>query len=88
MTIKIRELPPVLQAVFNLSVIDRYPQIAIAKMNGIRLEAAETFLPSFRNGLGYFRNKKISRALFFLYVFGNQPITCWHQIGLTNSIFK
>jgi DNA-directed RNA polymerase specialized sigma24 family protein len=44
MTIKIRELPPVLQAVFNLSVIDRYPQIAIAKMNGIRLEAAEAYI--------------------------------------------
>ena len=40
----IRELPPVLGAVFNLYVIDRYPQIEIAKMVGIRLETAEAYI--------------------------------------------
>jgi len=40
----IRELPPVLRAVFNLYVIDRYPQIEIAKMVGIRLETAEAYI--------------------------------------------
>jgi RNA polymerase sigma factor (sigma-70 family) len=40
----IRELPPVLRAVFNLYVIDRYPQIEIAKMVGIRLETTEAYI--------------------------------------------
>jgi RNA polymerase sigma factor (sigma-70 family) len=40
----IRELPPVLRAVFNLYVIDRYPQNEIAKMVGIRLETAEAYI--------------------------------------------
>jgi DNA-directed RNA polymerase specialized sigma24 family protein len=40
----IRELPPVLRAVFNLYVIDRYPKIEIAKMVGIRLETAEAYI--------------------------------------------
>lgn len=40
----IRELPSVLRAVFNLYVIDRYPQIEIAKMVGIRLETTETYI--------------------------------------------
>ena len=40
----IRELPPVLRVVFNLYVIDRYPQIEIAKMVGIRLETAEAYI--------------------------------------------
>jgi DNA-directed RNA polymerase specialized sigma24 family protein len=40
----IRELPPVLRFVFNLYAIDRYPQIGIAKMVGIRVETAETYI--------------------------------------------
>jgi RNA polymerase sigma factor (sigma-70 family) len=40
----IRELPPLLRAVFNLSVIDQYPKIEIAKMVGIRLETAEAYI--------------------------------------------
>jgi len=40
----IRELPPILRAAFNLHVIDRYPQIELAKMVGIRLETAEAYI--------------------------------------------
>jgi DNA-directed RNA polymerase specialized sigma24 family protein len=40
----IRELPPVLRAVFNLYLIDWYPQIEIAQMLGIRLETAEAYI--------------------------------------------
>lgn len=35
---------PVLRVVFNLYVIDRYPQFEIAKMFGIRLETAEVYI--------------------------------------------
>ena len=41
---RMRELPPVLRAVFNLYVIDRYPQMEIAKMVGISRETTETYI--------------------------------------------
>lgn len=40
----LRELPPILRAVFNLHVIDLYPQTEIAKIFGISLQTTVSYI--------------------------------------------